>query len=160
VKSFFVARNGCAQRGLHGEADGDEHMADDYLNEMGRRERNSRTDINRMGESTRAVHGGANRDKVHHSLVEPVVQTATYTFRSTQDVIDYMEATLHGEGTEREEYGRYGNPTVNAVERKLAALDGGEDAVLFSSGMAAVTTTLLAILPAGAHILGRANGRL
>jgi cystathionine gamma-synthase len=81
------------------------------------------------------------------------VQTATYTFRSTQDVIDYMEATLHGEGTEREEYGRYGNPTVNAVERKLAALDGGEDAVLFSSGMAAVTTTLLAILPAGAHII-------
>ena len=128
-------------------------MVDEYLNDMGRREQSNRTDINRMGESTRAVHGGANRTKAHHSLTEPIVQTATFTFRNTQDVIDYMEATIYGEGTEREEYGRYGNPTINAVERKLAALDGGEDAVLFSSGMAAVTTTLLAILPAGAHII-------
>ncbi len=128
-------------------------MADEYLNDMGRREQADRTDINRMGESTRAVHGGANRVKAHHSLTEPVVQTATFVFRNSQDVIDYMEATLYGEGAEREEYGRYGNPTINAVERKLAALDGGEDAVLFASGMAAVTTTLLAILPTGAHII-------
>ncbi|HYO89727.1 MAG TPA: aminotransferase class I/II-fold pyridoxal phosphate-dependent enzyme [Candidatus Limnocylindrales bacterium] len=128
-------------------------MVDEYLNDMGRREQAHRSDLNRMGESTRAVHGGANRNKGYHSLTEPIVQTATFTFRNTQDVIDYMEATLHGEGVEREEYGRYGNPTVNAVERKLAALDGGEDAVLFSSGMAAVTTTLLAILPTGAHII-------
>ena len=128
-------------------------MVDDFLNEMGRKEQSARTDINRMGESTRSVHGGANRVKAHNSLTEPIVQTATFTFRNTQDVIDYMEATIHGDGTEREEYGRYGNPTINAVERKLAALDGGEDAVLFSSGMAAVTTTLLAILPSGAHII-------
>lgn len=128
-------------------------MVDEYLNDMGRREQNQRTDVNRMGESTRAVHGGSNRAKAYHSLTEPIVQTATFTFRNTQDVIDYMEATLHGEGTEREEYGRYGNPTINSAERKLAALDGGEDAVLFSSGMAAVTTTLLAILPTGAHII-------
>ena len=87
-------------------------MVDEYLNDFGRREQHQRTDINRMGESTRAVHGGVKRDKAHHSLTEPIVQTATFTFRSTQDVIDYMEATLHGEGTEREEYGRYGNPTV------------------------------------------------
>jgi cystathionine gamma-synthase len=128
-------------------------MADDYLNDLGRKEQANRTDINRMGESTRAVHGGVNRAKGYHSLTEPIVQTATFVFRDSQDVIDYMEATLHGEGTDREEYGRYGNPTVNAVERKLAALDGGEEAVLFSSGMAAVTTTLLTILPAGAHIV-------
>lgn len=128
-------------------------MADEYLNDMGRREQADRTDINRMGESTRSVHGGANRVKAHHSLTEPVVQTATFVFRNSQDVIDYMEATIFGEGTEREEYGRYGNPTINAVERKLAALDGGEDAVLFASGMAAVTTTLLAILPTGAHVI-------
>ena len=40
---------------------------------------------------------------------------------------------------EREEYGRYGNPTVREVERRLAALEGTDDAVLFSSGMAAIT---------------------
>ena len=44
---------------------------------------------------------------------------------------------------EREEYGRYGNPTVRAVEAKLAALEQAEDAILVSSGMAAVTSTLL-----------------
>ena len=50
---------------------------------------------------------------------------------------------------ERTEYGRYGNPTVAAAERKLADLDGGEAALLFSSGMAAVTVTLLSLLSAG-----------
>ncbi len=58
-----------------------------------------------------------------------------------------------GEHLEREEYGRYGNPTVNAVEAKLALLDGGDDAVLYASGMAAVTSVLLASLPTGAHIV-------
>jgi cystathionine gamma-synthase len=114
---------------------------------------NHRSDLP-VGDSTRAVHAGARRDKAYHSLTEPIVQTATYTFRDTQALIDYMEAHIWGaEGEEREEYGRYGNPTVNAVEKRLAALDGAEDAVLFSSGMAAITSTLLTILPSGAHIV-------
>jgi cystathionine gamma-synthase len=107
------------------------------------------------GGSTRAVHGGRSRDNAYHALHTPIVQTATYTFSSTQDLIDYMESKTWGDGADddREEYGRYGNPTVTAVERKLAALEGGEDAVLFASGMSAVTSLLLAILPAGAHIV-------
>ncbi len=106
------------------------------------------------GSSTRAVHGGTRRKKAFHALHTPIVQTATYTFSSTQDLINYMESKTWGDGVEdREEYGRYGNPTVAAVERKLAALDGGEDAVLFASGMSAVTSLLLAVLPAGAHIV-------
>lgn len=107
-----------------------------------------------QGNSTRAVHGGVKRNKAYHSLNTPIVQTATYTFRNTQDLINYMESRTWGDGVEdREEYGRYGNPTVAAVERKLAALDSGEDAVLFASGMSAVTSLLLAVLPAGAHIV-------
>jgi cystathionine gamma-synthase len=108
-----------------------------------------------QGGSTRAVHGGRKRDNAYHALHTPIVQTATYTFTSTQDLIDYMESKTWGEGAEgdREEYGRYGNPTVTAVERKLATLEGGGDAVLFASGMSAVTSLLLAILPAGAHIV-------
>jgi cystathionine gamma-synthase len=51
------------------------------------------------------------------------------------------------------EYGRYGNPTVATVERKLADLDSGEAALLFSSGMAAVTVTLLTLLSAGTHMV-------
>lgn len=106
-----------------------------------------------QGSSTRAVHGGAQRRKAFNALNTPIVQTATYTFGDTQELIDYMERKTWGDGDDREEYGRYGNPTVSAVEHKLAALDGGEDAVLYASGMSAVTSLLLSVLPAGAHIV-------
>lgn len=110
-------------------------------------------DKNLPGASTRSVHGGANRKKEFDSLTMPIVQTATYTFSNTQELIDFMESKTWGDGHTRGEYGRYGNPTVDAVEKKLAAIDGAEDAVLFSSGMAAVTSLLLAVLPTGAHII-------
>jgi cystathionine gamma-synthase len=109
------------------------------------------------GGSTRAVHGGAKRRNPLHSLTTPIAQTATYTFESTQDLIDFMQSKTWGIGEElqdeREEYGRYGNPTLSAVEKRLAVLDNAEDAVLFSSGMAAITSTLLTILPSGSHIV-------
>lgn len=105
------------------------------------------------GSSTRAVHGGTQRRKPYHALNTPIVQTATYTFANTQELIEFMQRKTWGDGAEREEYGRYGNPTVRAVELKLAALDNGEDAVLYASGMNAVTSVLLSILPAGAHIV-------
>lgn len=106
-----------------------------------------------QGSSTRAVHGGTKRRKAFNSLNTPIVQTATYTFGDTQELIDFMERKTWGDGDDREEYGRYGNPTVSAVERKLAALDSGEDAVLYASGMGAVTSLLLSVLPTGAHIV-------
>ena len=107
----------------------------------------------RQGSSTRAVHAGTQRRKAYNSLNTPIVQTATYTFADTQDLIDFMRSKTWGDGEEREEYGRYGNPTVASVERKLAALDGGDEAVLYASGMAAVTSSLLTMLPTGAHIV-------
>ncbi|MGF2076025.1 PLP-dependent transferase, partial [Enterococcus casseliflavus] len=48
---------------------------------------------------------------------------------------------------------RYGNPTVRELERRVAALEGAEDAVAFSSGMAATSTALLALLKAGDHMV-------
>lgn len=105
------------------------------------------------GVGTRAVHGGRSVDNAHHSLTTPLVQTATYTFENTADLIDYMESKTWGDGSEREEYGRYGNPTVAAVEARLAALDSGDDAVLYSSGMAAITSTLLSVVSQGTHIV-------
>jgi len=101
---------------------------------------------------TLAVHGVA-RQKAHHALHTPVVQTATYTFENTQSVIDFMEAKTWGDGEAREEYGRYGNPTVTAVEQKLAKLDKGADAVLYASGMSAITSLLLSVLPTDSHII-------
>src|SRR5262245_54771655 len=101
------------------------------------------------GESTRAVHGGEVRPKAHFSITTPVVHSSTYTFPKTQDLIDFMD----GKVQRGEEYGRYGNPTQQEAQAKLAALDSAEAALLFSSGMAAVTTTLLAMLRKDSHVV-------
>ncbi len=103
--------------------------------------------------STRSVHAGEARAKPHHALTTPIVQTSTFTFTDTADLVSFKEAYMWGDEIERNEYGRYGNPTVAAVERKLAELDSGEAALLFSSGMAAVTTTLFSLLSAGTHLV-------
>jgi cystathionine gamma-synthase len=103
--------------------------------------------------STRAVHAGEVRNKPYHALTTPIVQTSTFTFADTTDLIGFMEARMWGDEAERTEYGRYGNPTLAAVERKLADLDSGEAALLFSSGMAAVTISLLSLLSSGAHVV-------
>jgi cystathionine gamma-synthase len=100
------------------------------------------------GLSTLAVHAGEPRPKPGHSLATPIVQTATYTFASTQELKDHFEGRI-----ERVEYGRYGNPTQHVAEAKLAALEGAEDCLLFASGMAAVTTALFAMLSRGAHVI-------
>jgi cystathionine gamma-synthase len=102
----------------------------------------------RRGSSTRAVHGGEVRPKPGNAITIPIVQTATYTFSETQELCDYFEGRI-----DREEYGRYGNPTQRAAEAKVAALDGAEAGLLFSSGMAAITTTLFAMLSRGAHVI-------
>jgi cystathionine gamma-synthase len=78
----------------------------------------------------------------------PIVLSATYAFKDTAELRDHFEGRL-----EREEYGRYGNPTVRAAEKTLAALEGAGDAALFASGMAAITTSLFAMLKAGDHLV-------
>jgi cystathionine gamma-synthase len=105
-------------------------------------------DDSMAGDSTRAVHMGEERLKFARSLTHPITQTATFTFASLDD----FEAFKAGE-QEAFEYGRYGNPTVTAAENKLAALDGAEAALLFSTGMSAVVTVLMAMLRAGQHVV-------
>ncbi len=102
---------------------------------------------------TQAVHAGEKRYLSHDSLTVPIVQTSTYTFEDTAKLIDYMEEHMFWDVPEREEYGRYGNPTVRAAESKLAALDRAEDALVLSSGMAAITTTLFILLSQGDHFV-------
>ncbi len=103
--------------------------------------------------STQAVHAGEPRYRAHDSLTVPIVQTAVYTFRNCAALVDFLDERMFADEPLREEYGRYGNPTVRAVEAKLAALEGAQDAVLVSSGMAAVTATLLLLLSAGDHMI-------
>jgi cystathionine gamma-synthase len=95
-----------------------------------------------------AVHAGEPRPKPGHSLATPIVQTATFTFANSQEIKDHFEGKI-----DRVEYGRYGNPTQRIAEAKLAALEGAEDCLLFSSGMGAVTTALFAMLSRGTHVV-------
>lgn len=108
-----------------------------------------------FGTSTRSVHGKieSRHPHAHYALTTPLVQTATYTFTDTADLCNFMEAKLWGGLEGRGEYGRYGNPTVQAVEKHIAALEKGEDALLFPTGMTAVTHLLLSILPTGSHVI-------
>ncbi|RMF87175.1 MAG: aminotransferase class I/II-fold pyridoxal phosphate-dependent enzyme [Nitrospinota bacterium] len=106
-----------------------------------------------LGFSTRAVHGGEERRKPEHALTTPIFQTSTYSFQNTAELIEYMEGRI-----EREEYGRYGNPTQRVAEKKIAALDGAEDALLFSSGMAAITTIFFGMLSRESHLILTSDG--
>lgn len=99
-------------------------------------------------DSTLSVHGGEHWPKPHDALTTPIAATATYAFKDTAELRSFMEGNL-----DREEYGRYGNPTVRALEAKCAALEGTEQSLAFSSGMAAVTTTIVSLVKQGTHVV-------
>ena len=97
---------------------------------------------------TASVHGGQPDKFAYDAITAPIVQTATYTFANTAELVRYMEGEF-----DREEYGRYGNPTVTLLEDRVAALEGVKDAVAFSSGMTAVTSAVLSLTSAGSHVV-------
>ncbi len=101
-----------------------------------------------LGSSTVAVHAGEARQKPGDAITDPIFCASTYTFTDTQTVIDYIE-----QDQPRQEYGRYGNPGERVVEQKLAALEGGEQALLYSSGMAAIVGLLMSKLSAGDEVV-------
>ncbi len=105
---------------------------------------------NRGGESlsTRSIHAGEPRKKYADSLTTPIIQTSTFTFKNSKAIEDYTK-----KGKEHFEYGRYGNPTAKIAERRLANLEGAEECVVFSSGMSAITTTILSVVQSGDHIV-------
>lgn len=100
------------------------------------------------GPSTQAIHAGEQRSKPCHSLTDPIYCSATFTFQNTQEIIDYLENEVP-----REEYARLGNPSEKTVEAKLAELEGAEAGLLFCTGMAAMTSFLLAKLSAGDEVV-------
>lgn len=104
--------------------------------------------FSKAGLSTRSVHAGEDRFRYADSITTPIVQTSTFAFKDSQDIEAY---TKHGK--ERYEYGRYGGPTEKVAERRLEALVGAEDCILFGSGMSAITTTILALVRSRDHIV-------
>ncbi|MCK6579582.1 MAG: PLP-dependent aspartate aminotransferase family protein [Anaerolineae bacterium] len=105
------------------------------------------------GDSTRAVHGAGAAQNPYGSITTPIIQSATFTFASTADLIAYLKRKAAGGAVDYEEYARFGSPTVDAVEKKLAALEGGGDALLYPSGMAALTSVLLTVLRPETHLI-------
>jgi cystathionine beta-lyase/cystathionine gamma-synthase len=92
-----------------------------------------------MNIRTLCARGAGGAEALSRPVTPPIVASSTFTFDSQAGVEDYYEA---GRGYH---YSRYDNPTVRAAERFLADIEGGEEAVLFSSGMAAISTALLSL---------------
>lgn len=107
-----------------------------------------KTQTPRQSLATRAIHAGESRRKYADSITTPIVQTSTFTFRDSKHIEEYTR-----EGKEHYEYGRYGNPTAQVAERRLADLEGAEAGIIFASGMSAITTTILALVQSGDHIV-------
>jgi cystathionine beta-lyase/cystathionine gamma-synthase len=103
-------------------------------------------DAKRLG--TLAVHAGEGETLAVPSTTTPVYLATTYRFPDAAEAAAYLDAP---EG--RWLYARLENPTVVAAERKIAALEGAEAALCFSSGMAAITATILSVLRAGDALL-------
>ncbi|MEM2336301.1 MAG: aminotransferase class I/II-fold pyridoxal phosphate-dependent enzyme [Candidatus Bathyarchaeia archaeon] len=97
--------------------------------------------------STKAVHGGEKPDVVG-AVATPIYETSVFAFKSTKQLIDVISGKAEGYL-----YTRFDNPTVRSVERKMALLEGSEDAAAFASGMAAITTTVFTIVSKGDHIV-------
>jgi cystathionine beta-lyase/cystathionine gamma-synthase len=90
--------------------------------------------------STLAIHGNRVRENESNSILFPIHQTATYIHETVGQTKGYG-------------YSRGGNPTVNALEQAIAALEGVPTALCFRSGMAAISTLCLALLKAGDHVV-------
>jgi cystathionine gamma-synthase len=112
-----------------------------------------KTKSNGWRPATVAIHGTGKIRKAYHAVSTPIVQTSNYSFDSTSEVLDFMTAKAQGRIIREHEYGRYFNPTQQEVERKLAAIEGAERAITFSSGMSALILAVLAYVKKGGHVV-------
>ena len=95
-----------------------------------------------MGFRTRQIHSGVTPDPITGAILTPIYQTTTYVQPS---VDEYLSKGFS--------YSRTGNPTVAALEKKLADLEDGIDCACFGTGMSAVLAVMLAFLDAGKHAI-------
>jgi len=98
--------------------------------------------------ATRAVHAGEAPCPATGALDTPIYQSTTFVSADADEM-----AAVYGEEKFGYMYTRYGNPTIRALEQKLAALEAGEDGLAFSSGMAAISSAILGYVKAGDHVV-------
>uniref|UniRef100_A0ACD5UTB0 Uncharacterized protein n=1 Tax=Avena sativa TaxID=4498 RepID=A0ACD5UTB0_AVESA len=103
-------------------------------------------------DETLVVHAGEklrkNGMEDTDSIATPIVSGTTHWFKNSADLIAFKEGRRHSF-----EYGRYGNPTVSVLEEKISALERAEATLVTSSGMNAIVSTLLALVPPGGHVV-------
>jgi len=105
-------------------------------------------DLGKLGFQSLCCHAGQHADPQTGAHNTPIYQTSTFAFKNVQD----GSAKFAGE-KEGYIYTRLGNPTQNALEEKMAALEGAEAAIATASGMAAISSSVMAVAFAGDHIL-------
>ncbi|CUS76927.1 cystathionine gamma-lyase [Candidatus Kryptonium thompsonii] len=101
----------------------------------------------KFGISTIAIHGEI-KDKSFRSVVYPIYQSSTFAVEKSDDYQKFID-----EVEDFYIYSRYGNPTIREVEKRLALIENCDDAILFSSGMSAITTTILSLVGPGDEII-------
>jgi O-acetylhomoserine (thiol)-lyase len=101
-----------------------------------------------FGFRTRALHAGGIPDAATGARAVPIYQTTSFVFEDTADAANLFALQKYGNI-----YSRIGNPTVAALEERLASLDGGIGAVATASGMSAEFITFAALAGAGDHIV-------
>ena len=102
----------------------------------------------RKGFDTRTIHAGEAPDPATGAHGVPLYQNTTYAFESMEQMAAWQSGTAS-----HFHYARDGNPTVSSLELKLADLEGAEAAVATATGMAAISATLLHLVPAGGHLV-------
>jgi methionine-gamma-lyase len=108
--------------------------------------------VEKMGKATKAIHLGTSGDFTLGAVSVPIFQSATFSFPSAEVGAEYFSGEKPGYI-----YTRLGNPTVNALEESLAALENGAAGVATATGMAAITTVFLALLEKDAHVVCTAS---
>jgi methionine-gamma-lyase len=104
--------------------------------------------LSMRADATRAVHSGEDRHGQAVPLTTPIAQTSVFVVPSVEELRRYAQGKH-----DIYLYSRYGNPTITAVEEKLAALEGAEAAVVTSSGMAAQLVAALVTCQAGDELV-------
>lgn len=123
-----------------------------WFNEL-QRKRNNGPSLNtnryqKYSDSTKSVHAGQYDDPKTGALGTPIFQCSTFYLTKNS-----YEAIEEGRGRDEMIYSRYGNPSQWSVQEKLSSLENAESSIVFSSGMAAISSTLLAILDKGSHVV-------
>ncbi len=104
--------------------------------------------VPRWADATRAIHSGESKRGLNAPVTTPIVRTSNFNFASTAELKRFAEGK-----SKAYLYTRYGNPTLAVAEAKIADMENGEAGLVTASGMAAISSALLAVLKSGDEVI-------